>query len=516
MSNIKNLDEKFLNACSLYENHDFDGAMEIFNELLLADYDVDTILPYLIKFYLKNNDTDKVLEYLNTYLDDNSSLYELLVLKASILLKKYKANESLEIANKILEKDSLNDSAIMIKLASLKLLGQVNEIKSFQREIGLDLISDEELSHFDDNSTTNNQDFNKIRKTDNLNFITADSLIHDENKVTSKNTKVDQFDVGDLKHEFGDKDLGFVTANNLNSDKIKDNLDFKNNKLAEKEDSNYNNIINDFVSSMDNNIYDVDGFNGDNPYYDENQEEYTDSDISIMTNVENLNEDINKNKVDVDIQEDGSINNNLIDDYFNENDSEELTTFEIGDIDIPIVTEDYSKDFSKNEDIDIPIIAEDYSKDFTKNTIDIDSLFDFDENGNLIEDIPNRNGEHADYSLDVEDSDSNSSNDYIDKFDSSSDVYDKSKSNSSCHDLNEFGDVYGESGFNDLDSSNVGFNRFNSDKNSNESDDNKSNSTKDNDSSKGNKLDYHNRHFNHSIKMHNFRESTLDSFFNFS
>ncbi|MDH8276217.1 hypothetical protein QIG69_28085, partial [Klebsiella pneumoniae] len=72
-------------------------------------------------------------------------------------------------------------------------------------------------------------------------------------------------------------------------------------------------------------------FNGDNPYYDENQEEYTDSDISIMTNVENLNEDINKNKVDVDIQEDGSINNNLIDDYFNENDSEELTTFEIED-----------------------------------------------------------------------------------------------------------------------------------------------------------------------------------------
>ena len=218
MSNKKNLDEKFLNACSLYENHDFDGSMEIFNELLLADYDVDTILPYLIKFYLRNNDTNKVLEYLDNYLDDNSSLYELLILKASILLKKYKANESLEIANNILEKDSLNDSAIMIKLASLKLLGEINEIKSFQKEIGVDLISDEELSHFNNNSTINNND-SKIQETE---------------------------------------DLGFVTANNLDFDdsfEIKDNsMDSKNNRLSEKQDSNYHNIINDFISSMDNNI----------------------------------------------------------------------------------------------------------------------------------------------------------------------------------------------------------------------------------------------------------------------
>ena len=479
MSNKKNLDEKFLNACSLYENHDFDGSMEIFNELLLADYDVDTILPYLIKFYLRNNDTNKVLEYLDTYLDDNSSLYELLILKASILLKKYKANESLEIANNILEKDSLNDSAIMIKLASLKLLGEINEIKSFQKEIGVDLISDEELSHFNNNSTINNND-SKIQETEDLGFVTADSLVHG-NGVRSEGADLDE--VGGLGHVFDDRDLGFVTANNLDFDdsfEIKDNsMDSKNNRLSEKEDSNYHNIINDFISSMDNNIYDVDNFNEDNSSYDENQEEYTNSDISLISNDENLNVDINNNKVDSDIQEDEYITNNLIDDSFNKNDSEELTTFEI-------------------EDIDIPIITEDYSKDFNKDPVDIDSLFNFDENGNLIDDISNENDEISNYSSDIKNDDLNSSKEY---FNESNNVCNES----SKDDFVEFNNVCDESESNDLNSSIT-----NLDKNSSEL-----NSIKNKDSSKN--LNYHskNKHFNNHLKMHNLRESTLDSFFNF-
>ena len=494
MSNKKNLDEKFLNACSLYENHDFDGSMEIFNELLLADYDVDTILPYLIKFYLRNNDTNKVLEYLDNYLDDNSSLYELLILKASILLKKYKANESLEIANKILEKDSLNDSAIMIKLASLKLLGEINEIKSFQKEIGVDLISDEELSHFNNNSTINNNNDSKIQETEDLGFVTADSLVHGNevrsegadslvhgNGVRSEGADLDE--VGGLGHVFDDRDLSFVTANNLDFDdsfEIKDNsMDSKNNRLSEKEDSNYHNIINDFISSMDNNIYDVDNFNEDNSSYDENQEEYTNSDISLISNDENLNGDINNNKVDSDIQEDESITNNLIDDSFNKNDSEELTTFEI-------------------EDIDIPIITEDYSKDFNKDPIDIDSLFNFDENGNLIDDISNENDEISNYSSDIKNDDLNSSKEY---FNESNNVCNES----SKDDFVEFNNVCDESESNDLNSSIT-----NLDKNSSEL-----NSIKNKDSSKN--LNYHskNKHFNNHLKMHNLRESTLDSFFNF-
>ncbi|OWT32898.1 hypothetical protein BGI41_05190 [Methanobrevibacter sp. 87.7] len=527
MSNKRNLDKKFLEACSLYENHDFDIAMEIFNQLILEDYETETILPYLIKYYLKNNNTNKVLEYLDYYLDDDSSNYELLILKASILLRKYKANDALEIVNYILEKDPLNDSAIMIKLSSLKHLGMIDEINSFQDNLGLNLINDNELSHLNNissnkNSSSNNNiksslnKNNKIPKTEeDLGFVTADSYLDNS---SSKNIEMVNKDNSDEnlgfvtvdsyldnssskiseelnKDNFTDKELSFVTADSLYSNK-KDT----NDNIDSKEDTNYNNIINDFVSAIGDNIYN--GNNSDlifneesdydessNSFNDKNQEISINTDTSTSNNIESSDEDIVNKEIDNSIDEDNLDSIDLINGSFNENNSEDLTTFEIeDDVDLPLITEDYSKDFMDDEDdVDLPLITEDYSKDFSnKPEIDLDSLFNFDEDGNLIDD---------DFNKGLNDVNSNDEYDSVMEVDDINEELNKSDSNN-----NEISS--------DLDSV---------DKNLEDSDFNNDNN-EESLNSKKESVNYNNKHkrFNHPIRMHHFRESTLDSFFNFS
>ena len=87
MSNDKDkLDEAFQLASSLFENHQFISSLDIFKQLLLEDYELDLILPYMIRISLINHDLSSTLDYINLYLSDNPEDIEILFMKASILL----------------------------------------------------------------------------------------------------------------------------------------------------------------------------------------------------------------------------------------------------------------------------------------------------------------------------------------------------------------------------------------------------------------------------------------------
>ena len=128
-SNYTNLDDFFQLACSLLENQRISKSMEVFEKLLLADYNPSLILPYMIKVSMMKNDLNAALNYIDLSLDENPEDIELLSLKASILLQKNHFEDALEVSNQILIIDGKNDAAFEMKLSALKMLQRFDEIE---------------------------------------------------------------------------------------------------------------------------------------------------------------------------------------------------------------------------------------------------------------------------------------------------------------------------------------------------------------------------------------------------
>lgn len=475
MSNDKDkLDEAFQLASSLFENHQFISSLDIFKQLLLEDYELDLILPYMIRISLINHDLSSTLDYINLYLSDNPEDIEILFMKASILLKNYKFEEALDVANHILELDEDNDSAISIKVSALKMLGRFDEIEELD-DFDLGILEDgalydgdeEELLYdaYRDNPLNNsysndsfqikqniqNNKFSNETKNRNtpkvedsftkksLGFITADNIetgdgdnkkeYNQGNGLAGGNNIKSNEDYKTTEEELKkegikEENLLFTTANNLSKSKNENhiksnkednsidtdisfiktnhnkNIDNENLIKAQndKEDNSKSDaLLNNFINSIDKQMYsdyEMEDFK------DDDGDEYhlfDDNDPSI--NKDNVFNEISDDEIDEILNEndDSYVNDEVNHDLVSENDEDnlfndkELNILDVDDLDVPLLGDDFT--------------GLDNGNCSDKDDVDLDEIFDFDDDGNLID------GDNENKSLDFYDMENDNSND---------------------------------------------------------------------------------------------------------
>ena len=605
MSNDKDkLDEAFQLASSLFENHQFISSLDIFKQLLLEDYELDLILPYMIRISLINHDLSSTLDYINLYLSDNPEDIEILFMKASILLKNYKFEEALDVANHILELDEDNDSAISIKVSALKMLGRFDEIEELD-DFDLGILEDgalydgdeEELLYdaYRDNPLNNsysndsfqikqniqNNKFSNETKNRNtpkvedsftkksLGFITADNIetgdgdnkkeYNQGNGLAGGNSIKSNEDYKTTEEELKkegikEENLLFTTANNLSKSKNENhiksnkednsidrdiifiktnhnkNIDNENLIKAQndKEDNSKSDaLLNNFINSIDKQMYsdyEIEDFK------DDDGDEYhlfDDNDPSI--NKDNVFNEISDDEIDEILNEndDSYVNDEVNHDLVSENDEDnlfndkELNILDVDDLDVPLLGDDFT--------------GLDNGNCSDKDDIDLDEIFDFDDDGNLID------GDNENKSLDFYDMENDNSNDgdsldYGDNIeDSGSDSnYGDYESNGVDEDYIEYDDINDDDSDLGVDDS-VGYGGNVEDGDSGYNNENQENRDyKDNKSHYGRDIDdkepnhdenktmvyketYNkNRLKGRKFRIHRNMPSTLDYFFNFS
>ena len=605
MSNDKDkLDEAFQLASSLFENHQFISSLDIFKQLLLEDYELDLILPYMIRISLINHDLSSTLDYINLYLSDNPEDIEILFMKASILLKNYKFEEALDVANHILELDEDNDSAISIKVSALKMLGRFDEIEELD-DFDLGILEDgalydgdeEELLYdaYRDNPLNNsysndsfqikqniqNNKFSNETKNRNtpkvedsftkksLGFITADNIetgdgdnkkeYNQGNGLAGGNSIKSNEDYKTteekLKKEgIKEENLLFTTANNLSKSKNENhiksnkednsidtdisfiktnhnkNIDNENLIKAQndKEDNSKSDaLLNNFINSIDKQMYsdyEIEDFK------DDDGDEYhlfDDNDPSI--NKDNVFNEISDDEIDEILNEndDSYVNDEVNHDLVSENDEDnlfndkELNILDVDDLDVPLLGDDFT--------------GLDNGNCSDKDDIDLDEIFDFDDDGNLI-DEDNENKTLDFYDMENDNSNDGDSLDYGDNIeDSGSDSnYGDYESNGVDEDYIEYDDINDDDSDLGVDDS-VGYGGNVEDGDSGYNNENQENHDyKDNKSHYGRDIDdkepnhdenktmvyketYNkNRLKGRKFRIHRNMPSTLDYFFNFS
>lgn len=300
-SNYTNLDDFFQLACSLLENQRISKSMEVFEKLLLADYNPSLILPYMIKVSMMKNDLNAALNYIDLSLDENPEDIELLSLKASILLQKNHFEDALEVSNQILIIDGKNDAAFEMKLSALKMLQRFDEIEELINNSNLtkDYILDETIygeDNHDAEADLLDEEFNKFKKLDitqlkqlnnnsnintNLNnedLTTGKTKILTENNVFiqqssneySKNSPDSQCqekfnNIIESKENFNPTDMDFVSGYDiLTKEGPKNNNQMDNTKNDMYKGSDINNQLNNFRSDSQSNI----DLNNENNLYD--------------------------------------------------------------------------------------------------------------------------------------------------------------------------------------------------------------------------------------------------------
>ncbi len=605
MSNDKDkLDEAFQLASSLFENHQFISSLDIFKQLLLEDYELDLILPYMIRISLINHDLSSTLDYINLYLSDNPEDIEILFMKASILLKNYKFEEALDVANHILELDEDNDSAISIKVSALKMLGRFDEIEELD-DFDLGILEDgalydgdeEELLYdaYRDNPLNNsysndsfqikqniqNNKFSNETKNRNtpkvedsftkksLGFITADNIetgdgdnkkeYNEGNGLAGGNSIKSNEDYKTTEEELKkegikEENLLFTTANNLSKSKNENhiksnkednsidrdisfiktnhnkNIDNENLIKAQndKEDNSKSDaLLNNFINSIDKQMYsdyEIEDFK------DDDGDEYhlfDDNDPSI--NKDNVFNEISDDEIDEILNEndDSYVNDEVNHDLVSENDEDnlfndkELNILDVDDLDVPLLGDDFT--------------GLDNGNCSDKDDIDLDEIFDFDDDGNLI-DEDNENKTLDFYDMENDNSNDGDSLDYGDNIeDSGSDSnYGDYESNGVDEDYIEYDDINDDDSDLGVDDS-VGYGGNVEDGDSGYNNENQENRDyKDNKSHYGRDIDdkepnhdenktmvyketYNkNRLKGRKFRIHRNMPSTLDYFFNFS
>lgn len=605
MSNDKDkLDEAFQLASSLFENHQFISSLDIFKQLLLEDYELDLILPYMIRISLINHDLSSTLDYINLYLSDNPEDIEILFMKASILLKNYKFEEALDVANHILELDEDNDSAISIKVSALKMLGRFDEIEELD-DFDLGILEDgalydgdeEELLYdaYRDNPLNNsysndsfqikqniqNNKFSNETKNRNtpkvedsftkksLGFITADNIetgdgdnkkeYNQGNGLAGGNSIKSNEDYKTTEEELKkegikEENLLFTTANNLSKSKNENhiksnkednsidrdisfiktnhnkNIDNENLIKAQndKEDNSKSDaLLNNFINSIDKQMYsdyEMEDFK------DDDGDEYhlfDDNDPSI--NKDNVFNEISDDEIDEILNEndDSYVNDEVNHDLVSENDEDnlfndkELNILDVDDLDVPLLGDDFT--------------GLDNGNCSDKDDIDLDEIFDFDDDGNLI-DEDNENKSLDFYDMENDNSNDGDSLDYGDNIeDSGSDSnYGDYESNGVDEDYIEYDDINDDDSDLGVDDS-VGYGGNVEDGDSGYNNENQENHDyKDNKSHYGRDIDdkepnhdenktmvyketYNkNRLKGRKFRIHRNMPSTLDYFFNFS
>lgn len=605
MSNDKDkLDEAFQLASSLFENHQFISSLDIFKQLLLEDYELDLILPYMIRISLINHDLSSTLDYINLYLCDNPEDIGILFMKASILLKNYKFEEALDVANHILELDEDNDSAISIKVSALKMLGRFDEIEELgdfdlgiledgalydkdEEELLYDAYRDNPLNNsysndsFQIKQNIQNNKFSNETKNRNtpkvedsftkksLGFITADNIetgdgdnkkeYNQGNGLAGGNSIKSNEDYKTTEEELKkegikEENLLFTTANNLSKSKNENhiksnkednsidrdisfiktnhnkNIDNENLIKAQndKEDNSKSDaLLNNFINSIDKQMYsdyEMEDFK------DDDGDEYhlfDDNDPSI--NKDNVFNEISDDEIDEILNEndDSYVNDEVNHDLVSENDEDnlfndkELNILDVDDLDVPLLGDDFT--------------GLDNGNCSDKDDIDLDEIFDFDDDGNLM-DEDNENKSLDFYDMENDNSNDGDSLDYGDNIeDSGSDSnYGDYESNGVDEDYIEYDDINDDDSDLGVDDS-VGYGGNVEDGDSGYNNENQENRDyKDNKSHYGRDIDdkepnhdenktmvyketYNkNRLKGRKFRIHRNMPSTLDYFFNFS
>ena len=320
-SNYTNLDDFFQLACSLLENQRISKSMEVFEKLLLADYNPSLILPYMIKVSMMKNDLNAALNYIDLSLDENPEDIELLSLKASILLQKNNFEDALDVSNQILIIDGKNDAAFEMKLSALKMLQRFDEIEELinnsnmtkdyildetiygedNHDAEVDLLDEEfnkfkklditQLKQLNNNSNINNDEVSKGKTkilTENNVFIQQSSNEYSKNSPDSQSQE--KFNnIIESKENFNPTDMDFVSGYDiLTNDGPKNNNQMDNTKNDMYKESDINNQFNNFKSDSQSNI----DLNNENDLYDD----YYDD--SLKYDEEILKDNIYKNEID--------------------------------------------------------------------------------------------------------------------------------------------------------------------------------------------------------------------------
>lgn len=477
----KSLDEFFQLACSLLENQRITKAMEVFEKLLLADYNPSLILPYMIQISMIRNDLNSALNYIDLSLDENPDDIELLTMKASILLQKHRFEDALYVANQILILDSNNDVGVEIKLSALKMLKRFDEMEKFIKKSNLesDSLLDEDIYDQEDYKMKedlldeefnkfNNMDISKLKtlnnnSKDNSNENSPSNTITSENNIfNDKNTFIKPTNEKEIhssnQEEFNkilndevklnEKDLGFVSGKDIqnmdndkkqstnldgsnNQEEFYDEFDLKKNSSTADNESHADSFNkNDYNHKLENipleelsfqTAFDVksDNNNMENDLFSDNDENSVVEDNNREFDSFSVNDE---NSV---VEDNNKLEDDLLNDFLSSMDKQMYDNYDTNDEEFSFdnsVDEGYDEDdlnideFIENlndgklvedvhdkslqmeiEDVsDVPILVDNYSipeeNDFVEeienkdDDLNLDEIFDFDKDGNLIED----------------------------------------------------------------------------------------------------------------------------------
>lgn len=305
-SNYTNLDDFFQLACSLLENQRISKSMEVFEKLLLADYNPSLILPYMIKVSMMKNDLNAALNYIDLSLDENPEDIELLSLKASILLQKNHFEDVLEVSNQILIIDGKNDAAFEMKLSALKMLQRFDEIEELINNSNLtkDYILDETIygeDNHDAEADLLDEEFNKFKKLD----ITQLKQLNNNSNI---NTNLNNEDLTTGKTKILTENNVFIqqSSNEYSKNSPDSQSQEKFNNIIESKE-NFNPTDMDFVSGYD--ILTKEGPKNNNQMDNTKNDMYKGSDINIQLN--NFRSDSQSN---IDLNNENNLNDGYYDD----------------------------------------------------------------------------------------------------------------------------------------------------------------------------------------------------------
>lgn len=157
---MRSLDKYFEKANLLYDNEDYDHALEIYNDLYDNGFDNSKILPYIICSYLAKGEFDKLVKYfekyseldlseeeINRFLEESFKIYDSLNLtdyslyinKAQFLIKFGRFTQALDYLNKSIEINPNDFRCLNLKAFVQYSLGQYDQsLNTFNEVLEID------------------------------------------------------------------------------------------------------------------------------------------------------------------------------------------------------------------------------------------------------------------------------------------------------------------------------------------------------------------------------------------
>ena len=534
--NPEDIEILFMKASILLKNYKFEEALDVANHILELDEDNDSAISIKVSALKMLGRFDEIeeLDDFDLGILEDGALYdgdeeELLydAYRDTPLNNSY-SNDSFQIKQNIQNnkfsnetknrntpkvEDSFTKKSLGFITADNIETGDGDNKKEYNQGNGL--AGGNSIKSNEDYKTTEEKLKKEGIKEENLLFTTANNLSKSKNENHIKSNKEDNSI---------DRDISFIKANH---NKNIDNENLIKAQNDKEDNSKSDALLNNFINSIDKQMYsdyEIEDFK------DDDGDEYhlfDDNDPSI--NKDNVFNEISDDEIDEILNEndDSYVNDEVNHDLVSENDEDnlfndkELNILDVDDLDVPLLGDDFT--------------GLDNGNCSDKDDIDLDEIFDFDDDGNLI-DEDNENKTLDFYDMENDNSNDGDSLDYGDNIeDSGSDSnYGDYESNGVDEDYIEYDDINDDDSDLGVDDS-VGYGGNVEDGDSGYNNENQENRDyKDNKSHYGRDIDdkepnhdenktmvyketYNkNRLKGRKFRIHRNMPSTLDYFFNFS